>query len=347
MDARKLLRVMQQYTARMRSMAPERYSAMQEFIDSCSGALNPPKMEAGRSPDEIRRELGLLEERTALLRQLLAGSWPDDETMRKALGVGPIELEEAREALFPIIRPVPDKLVLMTFDDATLDHIEQAAPILEKHGGKGNFFVCEMERGMFGGPGFADKTRFMTWEQIRQLHDRGHEIVNHSMHHDPEAYKTGSDEYVRAEATLLEAHCADAGIPKPTVFGCPGGQCTARHENILHEQGYLWARGDMQGDAFHRSGCAHYDPLVDSPLAMPSFNSAPMMTRERFAEVVNGATNGRVAVMAYHTVDGHDFETMTFEEQVALVYELGGRCITFRELAGYIDPTRAWEYTHL
>jgi hypothetical protein len=37
---------------------------------------------------------------------------------------------------------------------------------------------------------------------------------------------------------------------------------------------------------------------------------------------------------------------MTFEEQVALVYELGGRCITFRELAQYIDPVRAYAYTH-
>ncbi len=347
MDAKQLLRVMQQYTARKRTLAPERYAAMQEFHDVCSGALDAPKMEPGRSPDEIKKELAQLEARSAVLRELLAGKWPDDQVMRDVLGVGPIELEEARQEIFPIIRPIPERLVLMMFDDATIDHIEQAAPILERRGGRGNFFVCEMASGMFGGPGFDDKTRFMTWEQIRELHERGHEIVNHSMHHDPRAYADGPDEYIREEAALIEARCEENGIPRPTAFGYPGGQCTARHEAILHNAGYLWARGDMQGDRFHRAACAHYDPLVDSPLAMPSFNTAPMMTRERLKEVVEGATNGCVAVLAYHGVDGHDFETQTFEEQVALIYDLGGRCITFRQLAGYIDPVRAYDYTHL
>ena len=103
----------------------------------------------------------------------------------------------------------------------------------------------------------------------------------------------------------------------------------------------------MNGDAFHRAGTAHYDPLTDSPLAMPSYNNAPMMTPKRLEEVVCSATDGRVAIFAYHTVTKEDFVNMSFEDQVKQIYELGGRCITFSELSDYIDPIKAYEYTHL
>ncbi len=347
MDARELLKVRQQYEARRRMLEPTRYCAMQEFRDTCSGALDAVGMVPGRSPEEIGRELVELDARTLLLQDFLSGKELDAAEANAVLGVSLEEYKALLADRSPIVREVPERLVLMTFDDATIDHIEAAAPILEKYGGRGNFFVCEMATGMYGGPGFSDKSLFMTWEQIRELSERGHEIVNHSMHHDPAAYLTGSDDYILDEAAQIEARCEAAGVPKPAVFGYPGGQCQARHEQLLHSRGYLWARGDMLGDRFHRAGTAHYDPLVDSPLAMPSFNNAPMMTKERMAEVICGAADGRVAVFAYHTVTGHDFSSMTFEDEVRLVYDLGGRCITFSELAQYIDPVRAYDYTHL
>jgi peptidoglycan/xylan/chitin deacetylase (PgdA/CDA1 family) len=347
MDARDLLRVQQKYIARKRMLDPARYCAMQEFRDTCAGAFDAIGMVPGRSPDEIGKELATLEQRAVLMQDFLSGAPLDEARLNEVLGVSLAEFEALKAELNPIVQPVPERLVLMTFDDATVDHLAEAAPILEKYGGKGNFFVCEMEHDMFGGSGFADKSKFMTWEQIKELSDRGHEIVNHSMHHENGAYFNAPDDaYLLSEATDIEARCEAHGVPKPTVFGYPGGQCAARHEVILHELGYLWARGDMQGDQYHRAGTAHYDPLSDSPLALPSFNNAPMMTRDRMTEVIQGATDSRVAIFAYHTVTGRDFSHMTFEEQVALVYELGGRCITFRELAQYIDPVRAYAYTH-
>ncbi len=347
MNAKELLCIRQEYIARSRLLEPSRWCAMQVFRDGCAGAFDAVGFAPGRNPDEIGRELAMLEQRALLLRDFLAGLPLDGAQLEALLGVSLVEFEALARDFDPIVQPVPERLVLMTFDDATIDHLTDAAPILEQYGGRGNFFVCEMETGMFGGPGFSDKTRYMTWEQIQALSARGHEIVNHSMHHDPTAYQAGSDEYIHAEAAQIEARCVQAGIPLPTVFGYPGGQCMARHEQILHERGYRWARGDLQGDAFHRAGTAHYDPLVDSPLSMPSFNNAPMMTRERLTEVVCTAADSRIAILAYHTVTGRDFGPMTFEEQVQLIYDLGGRCITFSELAQYIDPIRAYEYTHL
>ena len=58
-------------------------------------------------------------------------------------------------------------MVLMTFDDATLVHYSTACPILEKYGGKAVLFATEMKQGLFGGPGFSDKSAYMSWEQIK------------------------------------------------------------------------------------------------------------------------------------------------------------------------------------
>lgn len=346
MDARQLLKVHQQYIARKRMLEPERYIAMLEFRDSCSGALDMPPLGPGRDPEAFFQDLLRVDARSALMKDFLSGAPLDPARLYDLLGVSLDEYELLLQVLNPIKQEVPEKLVLMTFDDATLDHIELAAPILEKYGGKGNFFVCEMEVGMHGGPGFSDKSRYMSWPQIKELADRGHDIVNHSLHHEF-TYLSGDDAYANAEAAGIEDRCAQYGIQKPTVFGYPGGQCTARHETILCRRGYLWARGDMNGDAFHRAGTAHYDPLTDSPLAMPSFNNAPMMTPRRLAEVVCSATDGRIAIFAYHTVTGEDFVHMRFEDQVKQICDLGGRCITFSELSDYIDPIKAYEYTHL
>ncbi len=347
MDAKQLLKVRQQYIARKRMLDPERYISMVEFRDTCSGALDMPPLSPGRDPEEFLKDLMRVDARSILFKDFLAGAALDTASVSDLLGVSLAEYEQLQQSLNPIKKDVPEKLVLMTFDDATIDHIEAAAPILEKYGGKGNFFVCEMKVGMFGGPGFSDKSLFMDWAQIRQLHERGHEIVNHSMYHEAHLFMDGDDAYLRREVTDIDDRCAANGIPRPTVYGYPGGQCSARHEQLLHEMGYLWARGDMNGDAFHRAGTAHYDPLTDSPLAMPSYNNAPMMTPKRLEEVVCSATGGRVAIFAYHTVTGQDFLHMSFEDQVRRIYELGGRCITFSELSDYIDPIKAYEYTHL
>jgi peptidoglycan-N-acetylglucosamine deacetylase len=75
-----------------------------------------------------------------------------------------------------------------------------------------------MEGGIFGRPGFADKTAFMTWEQIKELSDRGHEIVNHSWHHSMK-FQTGADDYIMEEIHGIEKRCVQYGIPKPTCFG--------------------------------------------------------------------------------------------------------------------------------
>ena len=43
----------------------------------------------------------------------------------------------------PALEPIPDKLVVLTFDDSSKSHVTVAAPLLKKHGFGATFFVTE------------------------------------------------------------------------------------------------------------------------------------------------------------------------------------------------------------
>ncbi len=64
--------------------------------------------------------------------------------------------------------------ISFTFDDGTVDHFTQAAPMLEKNGLRGTFFIVI---------NWIGKGNKLTWDQVKSLSERGHEIGNHSLRH--------------------------------------------------------------------------------------------------------------------------------------------------------------------
>src|SRR6266700_4560844 len=70
---------------------------------------------------------------------------------------------------------VPDKLVVLTFDDAVKSHRTFVAPLLKELGFGATFFVTHKW--------MDDHTNFMTWEDIGEIHQMGFEIGNHSWTH--------------------------------------------------------------------------------------------------------------------------------------------------------------------
>ncbi len=70
--------------------------------------------------------------------------------------------------------PLPDKPVLITFDDTRLDQFTAALPELDKHGFKAAFFIMTVS---LGKPGYMSK------EQVKQLADDGHTIGSHTYDH--------------------------------------------------------------------------------------------------------------------------------------------------------------------
>ena len=115
----------------------------------------------------------------------------------------------------PVLRKaVPDKVVVLTFDDAVVSHATYVAPILKRYGFGATFFVTE-----FVQPPFADTTLYMTWEQIRALSQTGFEVGNHTAKH------THVDRMDRAqlvaELEYIERRGVELGIPKPLTFAYP------------------------------------------------------------------------------------------------------------------------------
>src|SRR5438067_11351094 len=85
------------------------------------------------------------------------------------------------------LEPIPDKLIVLTFDDASKSHFTVARPLLLKYKFGATFFVTE-------GWDFATNKRdYMTWEEIAQLHKDGFEVGNHTLDHQSVTDKTLRD----------------------------------------------------------------------------------------------------------------------------------------------------------
>jgi peptidoglycan/xylan/chitin deacetylase (PgdA/CDA1 family) len=80
---------------------------------------------------------------------------------------------------------LPGVNVLVTFDDGSVDHYTNVAPILEKYGFSGCFFINtdDIERGDFIASRPGSKILPMSWEQVRDLAERGHTIGSHGARH--------------------------------------------------------------------------------------------------------------------------------------------------------------------
>jgi peptidoglycan/xylan/chitin deacetylase (PgdA/CDA1 family) len=70
--------------------------------------------------------------------------------------------------------PLPEKPVMLTFDDTDDDQFTIAKPELDKYKFKGVFFIMTVSIG---------RPRYMTKEQIKQLSDEGHTIGAHTWDH--------------------------------------------------------------------------------------------------------------------------------------------------------------------
>lgn len=71
-------------------------------------------------------------------------------------------------------KPLPEKPVMITYDDTRSEHFTIAKPEMEKYGFKGVFFIMTIS---------MNRPNYMTKDQIRQLEDDGHVVASHSWDH--------------------------------------------------------------------------------------------------------------------------------------------------------------------
>ena len=86
-------------------------------------------------------------------------------------GAAIVQAEPAGDDPTGIVKkPIPERLVVITFDDGCASHATIAAPLLKKNGFNGTFYVSDAylfrER----------KDWYMTWRQIKGMSDEGFEI---------------------------------------------------------------------------------------------------------------------------------------------------------------------------
>jgi peptidoglycan/xylan/chitin deacetylase (PgdA/CDA1 family) len=225
---------------------------------------------------------------------------------------------------------VPNKLVVLTFDDAPLSHYTNVAPLLKKYGFGGTFFVCEF-------PGvFTNTDHSMTWAQIRELNAMGFEIGSHTRtHKHVDKMKPGEFE---EELAYIERQCLELGIPRPVSFAYPAYVNTPASVKVLTERGYPFARV---------GGGKVYDPAHDDPRLIPSFSSTGSDDRasRRVLDAFRQARDGKIVVMTIHGVPdvAHPHVNTApelFERYLKFLKDEGYTGIAMRDLSRFLPAVR-------
>jgi len=235
------------------------------------------------------------------------------------------------------LEPLPDKLVVLTFDDSAKSQFTIVRPILKKYGFGGTFFVTE-------GFDFRDnKTDYMTWDEIAQLHRDGFEIGNHSRDHLGISEQTVAS--LAEQLSGINERCKQHDIPQPVSFAYPGNATTPKAFEILKEQGIMFARrGGMPEFPYEQGRGVAYEPGLDHPLLIPSAGDGrPSWELGDFIRAVEQAKHGRIAVLQFHGAPdtAHDWvstPSKRFESYMRYLAGNGYTVIAMRDLAKYVDP---------
>lgn len=235
------------------------------------------------------------------------------------------------------LEPIPDRLVVLTFDDSAKSHFTQVRPLLKQYGFGATFFITE---------GFDFKTNrrdYMSWEEIAQMHRDGFEIGNHTRDHQAVNAKSLGDLPEQLEA--IAKRCQEHGIPAPVTFAYPGNATHPQALELLKKHGIRFARRGGSPEYPYDSGRGvGYEPYLDHPLLIPTAGDArPNWTTEDFVRAVQVAKNGRVAVLQFHGVPdtAHAWVSSSPEKFATWLNYLAVnryRVIALRDLAKYVDP---------
>lgn len=231
---------------------------------------------------------------------------------------------------------IPEKTVVLTFDDAVKSQITFVAPLLERLGFKATFFIshCWMD----------DKVNFLTWDDVADLNRRGFEIGNHTWTHD--AFDTAEKgAKLGEELQKVEDALAQAGVPKPVSFAWPGDNFGPEGIEQLEKHGYKLARRGMQPEVPY--GEVKVGPALDvaknHPLLIPSTGDAyPDWTLEHFKKVVASGGHGKIVVLQFHGVPDPTHPWVNtppemFRQYMNYLKQNGYRAIAMRDLIPYFD----------
>jgi peptidoglycan/xylan/chitin deacetylase (PgdA/CDA1 family) len=282
------------------------------------------------------------EERAELLRNVMTGNPVNEERMKALYGFTTVQLAEYRAKTEPIKKPIPPNICVLCFDDALRSQYEIALPILEKFGFGATFFIAEKQESPMG-PGFEDKSVYMTWEEIADIEARGFELGNHSLHHVFGSQNMGREFNIN-EIKGMEEHFKEHGLAKPVSYAYPSGISNPEVVSCARECGYIWGRGNEEKGEDGIRGMTYYDPTIDNPLAICNFGDPDYYSEEVLRKRVDDVPEGMVFGLTYHGVAEHEWAgPISFQRQMEVLKELNMEVIAMKDLEKYIDPEKAYQ----
>lgn len=151
-------------------------------------------------------------------------------------GYTPVSLEVVAKH-FTDKTKLPDKPIVLTFDDGWKNQYTNALPILQKYGMKGTFFIFT------DGPGGHS---FVSWEQVASLAAMGMEIGDHTETH-PYLFKITDQKKLNTEIiTSKETLEKKLGF-SIKVFATPFSKTSEAIEKTAKAAGYIAARTESYG----------------------------------------------------------------------------------------------------
>lgn len=225
-------------------------------------------------------------------------------------------------------KQIPEKLIVLTFDDATASQYSIVAPLLKEFGFGATFFICEFM------PNFKDTTKYMNWRQIRELDHMGFEVANHTRTH-AAVSRLSRGQFIE-QLNYIEGKCDSLGIEKPATFAYPGYDLSGPVIDILKEKRYQFARA---------GGSRPYDPLIDHPLLIPSW-AMSAGNKPQIMEAFNEARSGKIVVLTIHGVPDVEHAWVNtppelFREYLQYLSDNQFKVIPLRDLAKYVNVRKA------
>jgi peptidoglycan/xylan/chitin deacetylase (PgdA/CDA1 family) len=180
-------------------------------------------------------------------------------------------------------------VVSLTFDDGDADNFA-VATLLEQYGLRATWYIPS---GLVGQPGY------MTWDQLRELADRGNEIGGHSLDHINVSDLHGADlkHQVCDDRSNLMAH----GFT-PLSFAYPYGGYSDQAKITVRHCGYLDARTIASGPESLPAADAY--ALRALPYVVADTNFAKL---QRYVTGTRQEAGGWVILVFHHVCEGCDY----------------------------------------
>jgi peptidoglycan/xylan/chitin deacetylase (PgdA/CDA1 family) len=166
------------------------------------------------------------------------------DTLQHPLSISPSEFEEqmaylSQNGYHTIIpdqlmdylkygSPLPEKPILLTFDDGYLDNYTNAYPIMQKYGFTATIFIVSNLVG--------HDARFFSWDQAREMQQNGFVFGAHTANHLSLINLTAKQ--VMAELTDCRTEMARQLGNPPRYFAYPTGAYTLQIEEMVRQAGY-------------------------------------------------------------------------------------------------------------